>query len=282
MSHHLKKKEELLNYLNLLGSKDRFYKALGNCIKKREKSVENKVILFKKDDEVVIIYFNKIAEKLESSKDLSQIYIIYGNVETVESKRLGPDTIRGDEELNLESLKEIMNLEMFNIIEKKIKNHLKKLDEKHAEKMNTLKQNPEKLYDCIENNEIDCDDVHYFFKDDKKAISSLLVKQLLNSKKFDNVVSENLYNKQMKNEFKECKIKGKNEIDYEHFVIRFFNHMKKLSLISVVFPKVLKIANQLEPEKLNNITESFSDERFIKEFERYAQMKFKHFKRDIK
>jgi hypothetical protein len=72
------------------------------------------------------------------------------------------------------------------------------------------------------------------------------------------------------------------EIDYECFIIRFFNHMKNLNIISIVFPKVLKIANNLEPEKLRNILENFNDERFIKEFEKYNQIKYKHFKRDIK
>ena len=281
MNCTIENKEVVLETLKLFNDKN-FYKILSDSIEKRESSIESKVLFFRNENEIIMIYLNGVGDVLEKSRDLKKIFVVCGNVETGQSEHYGPYVVNEKIDIDLSFLKNVIYPEDFDLVENGIKNHLKNLDNIHEDKMNALRSDPEKLYDLIENNEIDSDDVHYFLKDDKKAISSLLVEQLLNSKKFDNVVSENLYNKQMKNEFKECKIKESNEIDYEHFVIRFFNHMKNLNIISIVFPKVLKIANQLEPEKLRNILENFNDERFIKEFEKYNQIKYKHFKRDIK
>ena len=82
--------------------------------------------------------------------------------------------------------------------------------------------------------------------------------------------------------FKELGIKSLNQVDYDYLVSRFLNRLKDLNLISIVFPKILKFSNQLNPERLEKIIKEVNDERLQKEFMKYEQMKYKHFKRDIK
>jgi len=281
MNYTIEDKNGTIKILKLLNN-EIFNERLIHLIESRAHEEGFKTLLFKKDNKFVMIYLNHIDDVLKKSESLKKIFVICGDLGDGQSEFHGPCDVNGKIDLDLSFLKNIVSDKDFESIENGIKDYLKNLDDVYAEEMNALRSNPEKLYSYIENNKIDCNDVHCFFKNDKKAMSSLLIKELLESKKFEDVVSENLYNKQMSGIFKELGIKSLNQVDYDYLVSRFLNRLKDLNLISIVFPKILKFSNQLNPERLEKIIKEVNDERLQKEFMKYEQMKYKHFKRDIK